>query len=205
MTRPVMAIDSYRTNGELVAACASLGYLRPELRTLDPTWGRGRFWTAWRPQVLVAHDLRPELSPTGQGVDATSLPYEDRSFDQVVLDGPYKLNGRPDAATDARYGVHEPARWQDRMELLRAMLREGARVLCRGCLLFKCQDQVCSGKVRWQTIAMVEEAERCGLGLVDRLDFLSYRPQPEGRRQLTARRNSSAMLVFRRGHEWRDR
>lgn len=163
--KPVMAIDTYPTNGHLVEACARLGYLRKEWRTLDPTYGLGVFWSVWRPDVLVASDLDPAKSPTGVGVDATALPYPDRSFDCVVIDGPYKLNGTPDEAVDGRYGVHVPARWQDRMSLLARMLQEGERVLADGYLLFKCQDQVCSGKVRWQTHRFAEFGEALGLGI----------------------------------------
>lgn len=195
----VLATANYRTNGELIAAAAELDYLRSEWRTLDPTFGLGVFWSIWRPDRLVAHDIDPTKSPTGTSVDATNLPYEDRSFDAVVIDGPYKLNGTPTEAVDSRYGVQVPARWQDRMALLGRMLAEGARVLGDGCLLFKCQDQVCSGKVRWQTHVFTAQAEGLGLGLVDRLDMISYRPQPDGTRQVTARRNTSSLLVFKRG------
>jgi len=195
----VLAIDKYPTNGHLIAACAQLGYLREDWRTLDPTYGLGVFWSVWRPTFLVGSDLDPAKSPTGTSVDATALPHADRSFNSVVIDGPYKLNGTP--TDSSRYGVHEPTRWQDRMGLLSRMLAEGARVLVDGYLLFKCQDQVVSGKVRWQTQVFANEAEALGLGLVDRLDYLSYRPQPSGTRQVTARRNASSMLVFKRG--WR--
>ena len=198
----VMAVDSYKTNADLIVACATLGYLRKEWPTLDPTYGHGTFWKLWRPDVLRAHDLDPAKAPDG-AQDASALPYPDQSFACVVLDGPYKLNGTPDVTVDQRYGVHEPTRWQDRMDLLVRMTREAARVVDCGYLLVKCQDQVCSGKVRWQTTVLTETAEACGLGLVDRLDMLSYRPQPDGVRQVTARRNTSTMLVFRRDYAWR--
>ena len=197
----VMAISGYKDNGYLILACVELGYLCKEWVTLDPTYGEGVFWKHWRPNTLVAHDLDPELSPSGVSIDATMLPYPDRHFDSVVIDGPYKLNGKPTEETDKRYGVHIPTRWQDRMQLLGKMLTEGARVLDGGFLLFKCQDQVCSGKVRWQTHVFTDLAVTLDLGLVDRLEFCSYRPQPDGTRQVTARRNSSTMLIFKRG--WR--
>lgn len=197
--RAVLAIAERPSNAELIVDCAQLGYLRKEWRTLDPTYGLGVFWQQWRPDVLVASDLDPAKSPTGTSVDATHLPHPDRSFPSVVIDGPYKLNGTPTAAVDGRYGVHEPTRWQDRMTLLERMLTEGARVLGDGYLLFKCQDQVCSSKVRWQTFVFTAHAMTLGLGLVDRLEQVSYRPQPNGVRQVTARRNASTMLVFQRG------
>lgn len=198
---PVVAITAWPSNAELIADCARLGYLRPEWRTLDPTYGYGTFWNIWRPDELIASDLDPAKSPTGESVDATALPHADRSMPAVVLDGPYKLNGNPSDTdgADERYGVNRYTDWRDRMTLLRDMLTEGARVLGDGYLLFKCQDQVCSGKVRWQTVEFTNHAASLGLGLVDRLDRLGYRPQPKGRRQVHARRNASTLLVFKRG------
>lgn len=195
----ILATQAWPSNAELIADCARLGYLRSDLRTLDPTYGFGTFWKLWRPDDLVASDLDPAKSPIGISIDATDLPYDDRSFDAVVIDGPYKLNGRPDESVDERYGTDIRTDWRDRMDLLRRMLTEGARVLGDGYLLFKCGDQVVSGKVRWQSFEYTRHAETLGLGLVDRFDMLSYRPQPNGRRQVHARRNSSTMLVLKRG------
>lgn len=194
-----MAIDKYATNADLIGACFELGYLREEWRTIEPTYSLGTFWKSRRPDDLFASDLDPAKSPCGVGVNATDLPFPDRSFDCVVIDGPYKLNGTPTETIDGRYGVDKVASRTDRMGLLAAMLAEGARVLGDGYLLFKCQDQVNGGKVRWQTFEFTTLAKTLGLGLVDRLDILSYRPQPNGTRQVTARRNSSSMLIFKRG------
>jgi hypothetical protein len=74
------------------------------------------------------------------------------------------------------------------------------RVLApKGYLLVKCQNQVCSGKVRWQVDAMSAVAEREGLEKVDQLEYLNTpRPQPGDRRQVHARRNHSTLLVFRK-------
>lgn len=202
-----MAIDKWATNADLIADCARLGYLRPEWRVLDPTWGYGTFWKKWRPSDLIGCDLDPTKSPAGRAVDFTAMPFLDGDFDAVVFDPPYKLNGTPSDTdgVDERYGVHGASytRWQDRMALCEAGIRECARVLGDGYLLVKCQDQVVSGKIRWQTIRFAEVAEDCGLGLVDRFDFLSYRPQPHGTSQKSARRGSSQLLVFRRGWSWR--
>jgi hypothetical protein len=200
----ILSISRWPTNGDLIADCARLGYLRPEWYTLDATYGMGTFWTKWRPNRLVAHDLDPAKSPTGVSVDATDLPYRDGDFDAVVIDPPYKLNGTGTYSADARYGVHKSVPWQDRLETMAQMLVEANRVYNGvGFLLYKCQDQVCSGKVRWQKYMIHELAEGFDLGLVDEFSFLSYRPQPEGTRQVTARRNSSQLLVFKRGWEWK--
>ncbi len=193
-----MAIGRYRDNAELIVACRDLGYIGG--RVLDPTWGLGRFWTRWQPDGLVATDLDPARGRDGVA-DFTALPHPDRSFDTVVFDPPYKLNGTPSsggpASSDSDYGVATVASWRDRMALCMAGIDECGRVAA-GHLLVKCQDQVCSGKVRWQTHEFAAHAVRGGvLQLVDRLELVSYRPQPAGRRQVHARRNHSTMLVFR--------
>ncbi|MBA3654562.1 MAG: hypothetical protein H0W70_10255 [Actinobacteria bacterium] len=202
-TDVVMATYAWPSNAELIAACARLGYLKGQLRTLDATYGKGTFWKQWRPDALVTNDIDPE-SDSDWHADFRVLPFAAGWFDAVVLDPPYKLNGTPTEAVDRRYGVDVVASRRDRMQLIRDGITECARVLGGGYLLLKCQDQVNGGKVRWQTIDFTEHAERCGLGLVDRLDILSYRPQPEGRRQVHARRGSSSLLVFKRGWSWRD-
>lgn len=196
----VKAFDEYRTNGDLIAAVARLGYLRTEDYVLDPTWGKGTFWKVWRPELLQGSDLDPAKSPTGESVDATDLPYPARYFDAVVLDPPYKLNGTPTADVDERYGVHEPRSRQEREQLILDMVAEGARV-ARRTLLVKGQDQVNGGKVRWQTREIVEHAERYGFHLVDSLVMLGGRPQPAGRRQVHARRNGSTLLVLERTNQ----
>jgi hypothetical protein len=198
---PVLAFGDWATNAELIGDCVRLGYLRAEWRTLDPTFGLGTFWKQWWPDDLVACDLDPSKSPIGYPVDFAQpdLPWPDRSFDCVVIDGPYKLNGTPDETVDERYGIHVPTRWQDRMALLRRMLDQGARLLGDHYLLFKCQDQVCSGKVRWQTDEFTDHARSLGLRKVDRFDYRTWRPQPTGRRQVHAARNTSQLLVFKRG------
>jgi hypothetical protein len=195
---PIKAITKWQTNGHLIADCAKLGYLRKQWVTLDPTYGQGTFWRQWQPDLLIAGDLKPVQGAIR--VDFTRMPWATRTFDCVVFDPPYKLNGTPDQKNDERYGIHTPTRWQDRMTLIRDGIRECSRVLDGGYLLLKCQDQVSSGKIRWQTYEFTKFAEKLGLGLVDRFDFLSYRPQPVTRKQIHARRNASTLLVFRRGY-----
>jgi hypothetical protein len=38
-TGPILAATSWRSNAELIADCAALGYLRANWLTLDPTYG----------------------------------------------------------------------------------------------------------------------------------------------------------------------
>ncbi len=195
----VYAIGARRNNAELVRDCAELGYLRTEWTTLDATYGLGRFWKLWRPSNLTTSDLH---TPADVAWDFTAIPAPDCHFDAVVFDPPYKLNGtstgRGAASCDESYGVHRSDTWQGRHELINAGIRECARVAKR-VLLVKCQDQVCSGKKRWQTREFADTAESCGFRLVDMLHVQGSRPQPAGRRQVHAQADYSTLLVLARG------
>lgn len=201
----VYAIARYKDNAHLIRdAAVPLGYLRREWLTLDPTWGSGRWWRLWQPDVMVGHDLY-----TLDGVDFRALPHPDGTFRVVAYDPPYKLNGTASAISDVdrQYGVQEWLPWQERHALCRDGATESVRVLAPGgYLLWKCQDQVCGGRVRWQTVEFTRHAEALGLRLVDRFDMVTGgRPQPPRTRkdgqpsvQQHARRNGSTLLVFRK-------
>lgn len=198
----VYAATAWPSNAELIADVARLGYLHQSWPTLDTTYGRGTFWKVWRPDRLVTHNYRRD------GVDFRHLPHPDGSFLAVVIDAPFKLNGRSTAAVDARYGVDEWASWRERHLLIKSGMTECTRVLApKGHLLVKCQDQVCGGKVRWQGLEFANHGTlNLKLDLVDRFDLLTRgRSQPERRRtdgkpsiQGHARRNGSTLLVFRK-------
>lgn len=196
MTAPVLAATAWPTNAHLIEACHQLGYLNDDDHVLDPTYGKGTWWKRWRPNKLVASDLAPGLGDETN--DFRYLYWNDDTFDAIAFDPPYKLNGTPTPAVDTRYGVHVVAGWKDRHRLIRDGITELARVLRPGgILLLKCQDQVCGGKVRWQSHEFTRHAQILGLELLDELHMLAYRPQPEGRRQVHARRNYSTMLVLK--------
>lgn len=191
----VPAVHAWKDNGELIRDVAELGYITENDLVVDATYGRGRFWTQWQPTCMIRHDLH-----RGDGVDFRDLPHGDCMIDVVVLDPPYKLNGTPALGDfDDRYGVDETMRWQDKMVMIGDGISEAARVLKNGGrLLLKCQDQVCSGQVRWQTIGFTNHAVAQGLRLVDRFDMLGgSRPQPmNGRTQKHAHGRPSTLLVF---------
>lgn len=196
----ILAINtSVKTNAELIVACRDLGYLSEGIITLDPTYGLGRFWKLWQPRHLLRHDIEADRAPNGP-MDFTNLDYENSTFGAVVFDPPYKLNGTGGShASDDAYGVADSMTWQGRMSLCCHGVIECARVTAPGGhLLIKCQDQVCSGKVRWQTHDFAEIARTNGCELIDMLHLVSYRAQPPGRSQVHARRNYSTLLVTRK-------
>lgn len=199
----IKSFGNWKNNAELIRDCANLGYLQDEWAICDLTYGLGRFWTEWKPKKLHASDLDPTRSPIGYSIDATDTPYPNTTFDAVVIDGPYKLNGTSTgkgvSSSDEDYGVERYERWQDRMQLIMEMMTEGHRILKpKGFMLVKSMDQVCSGKKRWQSIEFANHGIGLGMELVDQLYMPSYRAQPKGRRQLTSRINFSQMQVFRK-------
>lgn len=189
MPEMVRAAHAWQNNGVMIAEVSRLGYLNGKV--CDLTYGSGTFWSVIWPNGLVMHDARTD------GVDFRMLPEPADTYDAVVFDPPYKLNGTPDPDVDWRYGIDEKSTWQDRMELMRLGLREAIRVT-RRYVLMKCQAQVCSGAVRWQDIEAVRWAEEAGARLIDRFDMLgTSRPQPmDGREQKHAHGRPSTLLVF---------
>lgn len=176
MSAPVQAAKAWKSNAEMIADVARLGYL--EGHVLDCTYGAGVFWKAYRPEKLTAHDLKTDA------IDFRNLPHPDGTFDASVIDGPYKLNGTS-SAPDVRYGVDTYASWQGRHALIREGITECARVTVpAGYVLVKCQAQVCSGAIRWQDREFADHGESVGLVLVDRFDLLGKgRAQPARSRQ----------------------
>jgi hypothetical protein len=217
----VLAAYAWPSNAEMIAGAARLGYLRPEWLTLDATYGKGIFWKHFRPERLIRQDLNPTKAPDGV-VDFRKLPYADNIFDAVVFDPPYALNGTPAMKEfDESYGIDVPTRWQDRMGLMTDGLVEQIRVTkVGGYILAKCQDQVCSGKIRWQTDVLTNLADVWGCEKVDEMILLGKgRPQPKTRPHKTcggkgcdgcdggqieviqqhAAYRPSTLLIFRRG------
>ena len=195
------AFDPTRTtNARLVEDLATLGYLKKEWLTLDPTYGRGRFWKLWRPKNLWMSDIDPAHDGVEWG-DFTNLRWATDWFDAVVFDPPYKLNGTGGShASDEGYAVDDKLTMRHRHDLIYDGIDECLRVLKQGGIfIMKCQDQVSSGKVRWQTIKFALYTEG-GIAyraeLIDMLFVCGGIPQPPGRRQVHARRNYSTALIF---------
>jgi hypothetical protein len=210
---PVLAAKAWHTNGDLVADVARLGYLRPDDRVLDPTFGRGVWWKRWRPEGLVTHDLKID------GVDFRALPHDDASFDAVAFDPPYvSTGGRSSSGMGDmydRFGIDAAPRTPALLqEMIDAGLEECVRV-CRpyaprghanGIILVKCQDYISSGRLWAGTHRTLSHALDLELELVDRFERTqpNPRPQPANRvngkptQQVHARRNLSTLFVLRR-------
>jgi hypothetical protein len=199
VTDPILSAHHWPSNAHLIADVAKLGYL--DGRVCDLTYGLGTFWKIWTPNgsTFVASDIDVEKSPCRVSIDFRHTPFNDGEFDVVVLDPPYRYNGKPDPTFDERYGTHVYTRWQDRRQLIYEGTTEAARITRRYVCL-KCMDQVVSGRKRWQTIDFMNHAATVGLELVDRFDMLvTPRPQPTGRQQVHSQGNYSSLLIFEKG------
>jgi hypothetical protein len=168
------------SNGALMAAVARLGYLPGPV--LDLTYGRGLWWTRFRPDELII----------GHG-DFRDRPEVDGSVPVVCFDPPYISTGnRETSSVDEfydRYGLGDAPGWRQIRQLIDEGLAECARILKpHGYLLVKCMDYVESGHKIWNTFHVYNEAETLGLRLVDRFIHV---PTGKGGPQVTTNRDGS--------------
>lgn len=207
----VLAAHTWRTNGALIADVATL-YLDPSWTILDPTFGRGLWWTDWQPAHLVTHDLGLD------GVDFRHLPEPDTTFDAVAFDPPYVAMGGRDTSKLPdfmdRFGLRDAPRTPAQLQAHNDEgLAEVHRVLkAKGVALVKCQDYVSSGRLFPGTHLTLTAALGLGFTLVDRFEHIGHkraqpgnrtRKGPNGERipsgQVHARRNLSTLLVLGKG------
>lgn len=204
---PVLAATAWNTNADMILDCVRLGYLRKEWLTLDPTYGKGNWWTKWRPDQLITSDIHPATDAQLHD-DFRDTAYPKNTFDAVAFDPPYVcIGGRKTGSMKtmhAAYGMTDAPRTPWELQLMiDGGLAEVWRVLKpKGIALVKCQDYVSSGKLFPGTHHTLTFAlDDCGFTLVDRLEHIAKapRPQPAGRRQVHARRNLSTLLVLQKG------
>jgi hypothetical protein len=142
-------LASATTNAGLIANAAAL-YIRKGDIVADVTFGRGVFWqnTDCRNFKLLASDLWP-VDPIVTKADFRNLPYEDGSFDVVVMDPPYAHHAARHL-TGRRYDRLQHTKHMDHAEIIQLFrdgMIEAKRVLRAGGRLFvKCKDEIQSGK-----------------------------------------------------------
>jgi hypothetical protein len=208
---PIESVITARRNGPLIEAAASL-WIKPDDLVVDVTYGLGRFWTHYKPERFVAHDLDPEK---GDGVDFRNLPEQTASVDVIVFDPPYVSVGGRDTSTTkdmlGRYGlVSAPKTPAGIDELIAEGLKECARVLSPGGRLFlKSCDYISSGKYHAGHLRALNNALFSGYFVI--LDeFIHHSgtgPQPSTnldgtpRRQVHSRRSHSFLNIFGRTKE----
>jgi hypothetical protein len=212
----VLAATDWRTNAEIIEACAELGYLKSTDLILDPTCGRGRWWTRWRPAApVVTADLHAGRKTQGSvRADCRALPFKPGHFDVVAYDPPYvSTGGRVTSTLDDfndRFGLTDTPRSP---AALQTMINDGItqahQVLRpRGILLVKAATYVSSGRLWLGSYWTLHHALDVGFACRDIFQHVGRapRPQPERSRadgepvrQHHARQNYSTLFVLQRG------
>ncbi len=214
-------------NAELFPKIAAL-HLPRGCKVADVTYGKGVFWSKIERGTydLRSSDINPKRQPKAggkgwyhiAGVDCRELPYDDASFDAVVLDPPYmegffrrKKTQRAGSGTHAAFqaayahdGIHAPVVGGPKyhevvFDLYRRAGLEARRVLRRGGkLIVKCQDEVSSNKQRLTHVEIITAFEAMGFYTKDL--FVLVRTNAPGvsrvNAQEHARKNHSYFLVF---------
>ncbi|KOX91624.1 hypothetical protein AMS69_17840 [Haloarcula rubripromontorii] len=180
----------------------------------DVTYGNGSFWRRVPSDKyeLTATDIDPARSPDStDGVDCRDLPYDDESFDCVVLDPPYKggFYESEDKPSENKFwmtdryvgglGEQSATYHEAVINMYAAAGKEAHRVLEEdGVLVVKTQDEVSENEQRFTHIQITEIFSEMGFHAKDL--FVVVRPDRPtiGRtyEQRRARKNHSFFLVF---------
>ncbi len=217
-TEPVSLIYSAHlgANAEIFPAILKL-HVKDGARIADVTYGKGAFWK-FVPKdryETVFSDLNTGKEAEDARVrklDCRKLPYEDGSFDVVVLDPPYMHTpGGTAYETMPAYEncyrnndteAPEGLKYHDAVVgLYVEAAREAARILRKkGVLLVKCQDEVCAHKQRLTHVEIIQEYDKLGFYCDDLFVVVQTNPPGVSRmvRQRHARKAHSYFLLFRR-------
>lgn len=179
-----------------------LMYARPGMTVVDPTYGRGVFWS--KVDVSAYQVLATDLAGTGH--DFRSLPYLAGAAHIVVLDPPYRY--KPPAGTvkdtvDVCYRLSDSpdiGSTKAVHELYVAGMREAYRILKPyGFLLLKCQDTIEAGKQVWTHVYLMAAATEIGFVVRDLMIVVNPTPSPtRWSVHRHARKGHSYFLVLRR-------
>lgn len=211
-SRSDLVLSAYTgTNADLFPKVLQL-HVASGARIADVTYGKGVFW---KNVDLGNFDLVP--SDISGGIDCRNLPYEDLSFDALVLDPPY-MEGfyRIGECVKAGDGTHQSFRnhysngderpksgggkWHAAvLEMYVDACLEARRVLRDGgVLIVKCQDEVSANRQNLTHVEIINECAIMGFYCKD-LFVLVRANKPGVSRVITqvhARKNHSYFLVF---------
>jgi len=202
---PVLAATPWPSNGALIRDCARLGYLHLDWGTFDATYGKGNWWTLFRPKHLVCNNWKEG------GVDFRDTDYADDLFQAIAFDPAYCAKGGRTTSgikeMDEAYGMDDAPKTP---ALLQAHNDHGLTEMHRICqpngyVITKCMDYVSSGKLWLGTHHTLSHALALGFECVDRMEHIGTpgpqpKTSPDGtpRRQVHSRRNLSTLFVLRK-------
>jgi len=177
----------------------------------DVTYGSGVFWknVDLSKYELIASDI-------ADGIDCRSLPYEDASFDALVLDPPY-MEGLLRNNVEHKAGVssysafrnyysngneenYEGPKWHEAVtDLYYKAGIEAYRVLKEnGIMIVKCQDEVSANRQCLTHVEIITYYQQLGFYTKDLFVVIRQNKATITRlkKQVHARKNHSYFLVF---------
>ena len=202
-------------------------FVPPKSKIADVTFEKGVFWNK---VDITKYELYPtdlylksetlnkfkNLNPCS-GIDCRNLPYEDNSFDCIVLDPPYmesfyRNNKNHMGGTGSHnafrmayssgngYETSSTAKYHDTVtEMYVNAGVEAYRVLKeKGILIVKCQDEVCSNKQRLTHVEIISAYESMGFYTKDMFIVVRNNKPVISRviQQKHARKNHSYFIIF---------
>jgi len=203
-------------NAEVFPSILKL-HVKDGARIADVTFGKGAFWR-FVPKGrydTVFSDLNTGKDADDARVrkfDCRKLPYENESFDAVVLDPPYMHSpgGTAYESMPAYENCYrnndaeapEGLKYHDAVVgLYVEAAREARRILRKkGILIVKCQDEVCAHKQRLTHVEIINEYDKLGFYCDDLFVVVQTNLPGVSRmlRQKHARKAHSYYLIFRR-------
>lgn len=178
-------------------------YVSKGAKVADVTYGTGAFWRSVNKDdyELSATDIKEEYG----GIDFRRLPYDDESFDALVIDPPYMHSPGKTQTPSARtsYRNRDTAlRISDIITLYAEGFNEAWRVLRRdGILIVKCQDTVSAGRQILVHIELHSILEEMGFVPEDLFVVVQRNKpplDPKWKKQYHARKNHSYFMVYRK-------
>jgi hypothetical protein len=201
-----LVFSAYNSNNADVFALILNLYVSLGSKIADITYGQGAFW-----KTVDKNKFAIYPSDIKTGIDCRNLPYENETYDCVVLDPPYMhtpggtahvnhqnfeqyYQNNSITNTDKKY--HEAV-----LDLYFKAAKEACRVLKkRGVFIVKCQDEVCAGKQRLTHVELINEFSKYGYICEDLFVIIRNNKPGVSRilKQRHARKNHSYFLVFRK-------
>lgn len=197
-SKKILKATAWANNSAMILDMRELGYIKDTDMVLDPTYGKGKWWTCWRPDDLYFSDIKT-------GVDFRALPYENNTFDVVTFDPPYVAVGGRSTSTIKgflnAYGLGvAPRTIRGVHYLMTEGLREAYRVIKpNGYCFFKSMNYVSGGKYQPAAYDALNTAMKIGFVLAD--EFVHLRepgPQPEYEKQCHGRANFSYLFILQK-------
>jgi hypothetical protein len=191
------------TNAQLIYNVVCL-YLKEGMVIADVTYGKGNFW---KMIDLSKYDFHAsdQVTCPDHAYDFRKLPYQDNTFDVLVLDPPYvshthKVQGKYSFIAEDQYNNSSTAGMNhaDIIQMYKDGLKEAFRVVKhKGLVWVKCQDEMAS-KQHWSHIEILSIAEGMGFRGEDLFVYVQSGKMPIRGKQIHARKNHSYLWVLKK-------